>query len=145
MDVILPSLEISVGDNFELGLEFVNHSVQTRTVEAYVSGSVVYYTGVSGNEFLFKSPTVSIQAQKSVLIIDQRLMQETGVCKLLNWIAMVAGVKELVTIESRDYMDHLVEQANFNFIVTGKIKETGHIVTAMKVVTLHNPKLTVEV
>lgn len=118
VDVTLPTLEISVGDNFELGVEFVNHSIQTRTVEAYVSGSVVYYTGVSGNEFLFKSPTVSIQAQKSV--------------------------KELMTIESRDYMDHLVEQANLNFIVTGKIKETGHVVTAMKVVTLHNPKLTVE-
>lgn len=42
-------------------------------------------------------------------------------------------------------MDHLVEQANLNFIVTGKIKETSQIVTAMKIITLHNPKLIVEV
>ncbi|XP_014842235.1 PREDICTED: coagulation factor XIII A chain isoform X2 [Poecilia mexicana] len=119
VDVVLPTLEISVGDDFEFNVEFVNQSLQKRTVEAYVSGSVVYYTGVSSNEFLFKTPTVTVPAQKSV--------------------------KELMMIESRNYLNHLVEQANLNFIVTGKIKETGRIVSAMKVVTLHTPKLTVEV
>ncbi|MEQ2211679.1 hypothetical protein XENOCAPTIV_011928 [Xenoophorus captivus] len=118
VDVVLPTLEISVGDDFEFSVEFVNCSDQKRTVDAYISGSVVYYTGVSGKEFLLKTPTVTIQAQKSV--------------------------KELMTVESRNYMDHLVEQANLHFIVTGKIRETGRIVTAMKVITLHNPKLTVE-
>lgn len=54
-------------------------------------------------------------------------------------------VTETVVIESKNYMKKLVEQANLNFIVTGKVKETGQIVTAMKVVTLHNPKLIVEV
>ncbi|MEQ2309953.1 hypothetical protein AMECASPLE_003872 [Ameca splendens] len=118
VDVVLPTLEISVGDDFEFSVEFVNCSDQKRTVDAYISGSVVYYTGVSGKEFLLKTPTVTIQAQKSV--------------------------KESMTVESRNYMDHLVEQANLHFIVTGKIRETGRIVTAMKVITLHNPKLTVE-
>ncbi|KAM4565524.1 coagulation factor XIII A chain [Fundulus diaphanus] len=118
VDVVLPTLEVRVGDDFELSVEFVNHSNQKRTVEAYISGSVVYYTGVSSNEFLFKTPTVTLQAQK--------------------------GAKESMTIESGSYMNHLVEQANLNFIVTGKIKETGRIVTAMKLVNLHNPKLTVE-
>ena len=65
VDVTLPTLEISVGDDFELDLEFVNRSNQRRTVEAYVSGSVVYYTGVSAYEFLFKTPTVTIGPQKS--------------------------------------------------------------------------------
>ena len=55
------------------------------------------------------------------------------------------GVKESVMVESKTYMKHLVEQANLNFIATGKVKETGQIVTAMKVVALHNPKLTVTV
>uniref|UniRef100_A0A3B5LR85 Coagulation factor XIII, A1 polypeptide b n=1 Tax=Xiphophorus couchianus TaxID=32473 RepID=A0A3B5LR85_9TELE len=110
VNVVLPTLEISVGNDFEFNVEFVNQSLQKRTVQAYVSGSVVYYTGVSSNEFLFKTPTVTIPAQKS-----------------------------------ENYLAHLVEQANLNFIVTGKIKETGRIVTAMKVVTLHTPKLTVEV
>nr|BAT61945.1 transglutaminase FactorXIII [Oryzias latipes] len=119
VDLTLPTLEISVGDDFELDLEFVNHTKEKRTVAAYISGSVVYYTGVSGHEFLFRTPTVQIGPQKSV--------------------------KELVQIESKKYMQHLVEQCNLNFIVTGKIKGTGKIVTATKLVTLHNPKLTVEV
>lgn len=48
-------------------------------------------------------------------------------------------------VESKKYMKHLVEQASLHFIVTGKVKETGQIVTAMKAVTLHNPKLIVKV
>lgn len=119
VDLVLPTLEIGVGDDFKLDVEFINRSGQQRTVEAYISGSMVYYTGVSSNDFLFKTPTVRIQPQKTV--------------------------KEIVNIESKDYMKHLVEQANLHFIVTGKIKETGRIITAMKVVTLRNPKLIVEV
>lgn len=65
VDLTLPTLEISVGDDFELDLEFVNRSKEKRTVEAYISGSVVYYTGVSGHEFLFRTPTVQIGPQKS--------------------------------------------------------------------------------
>lgn len=58
---------------------------------------------------------------------------------------LLSGVKETVVVESKRYMRHLVEQANLHFIVTGKIRETGQIITAMKVVTLHNPKLGVKV
>lgn len=59
--------------------------------------------------------------------------------------ALFGGVKETVVVEAKRYMKHLVEQANLHFIVTGKIKETGQIITAMKVVTLHNPELSVKV
>lgn len=48
-------------------------------------------------------------------------------------------------MESKKYMKRLVEQANLHFIVTGKIRETGQIITAMKVITLRNPKLIIEV
>ncbi|KAG7495537.1 coagulation factor XIII A chain [Solea senegalensis] len=119
VDVVLPTLEISVGNDFELNVEFVNRSDQERTVDAYISGNVVYYTGVTSSEFMFNTPTVEIKPNKTV--------------------------KELVEVESKIYMRDLVEQANLHFIVTGKVKETGQIVTAMKVVTLRNPKLTVEV
>lgn len=119
VDLTLPTLEVAVGDDFEMNLEFVNHSDQRRTINIYISGSVVYYTGVTSAEFLFRDPTVTIGPHKSV--------------------------KELVTVEAKNYMKHLVEQANLNFIVTGKIKETGQIVSAMKVVTLHNPKLDIKV
>lgn len=53
--------------------------------------------------------------------------------------------KEVAIVESKKYMKRLVEQANLHFIVTGKIRETGLIITAMKVVTLRNPKLIIEV
>ncbi|KAM9836730.1 coagulation factor XIII A chain [Aulostomus maculatus] len=119
VDVLVPTLEINLGDDFELSVEFVNRSDEQRTVDAYISGSVVYYTGVSSSEFLFRTPSVKIGPNKSV--------------------------KEEMMIESRKYMKHLVEQANLNFIVTGKVKETGHIVSTMKVVALRNPKLKVEV
>ncbi|XP_068443825.1 coagulation factor XIII A chain [Clinocottus analis] len=119
VDVVLPTLEVSVGDDFALSVEFVNRSDQRRTVDTYVNGSVVYYTGVTSSEFLFRNPTVTIEPYKSV--------------------------KEFVTVESQKYMRDLVEQANLHFIVTGKIKETGQITSAMKVVTLHNPKLNVTV
>lgn len=119
VDLVLPTLEITVGDDFELNLEFINRSDERRTVDAYISGTVVYYTGVTSSEFLFRTPTVTIGPNKSV--------------------------KELLVVESKNYMKKLVEQANLNFIATGKVKETGQIVTAMKVVTLHNPKLNIKV
>ncbi|KAM7366390.1 hypothetical protein PAMP_015833 [Pampus punctatissimus] len=119
VELVLPTLQVIVGDDFELSLEFINRSDQRRTVDTYISGTVVYYTGVTSSEFLFRTPTVTIGPNKSV--------------------------KESLTIESKSYMKKLVEQANLNFIVTGKVKETSQIVTAMKVVTLHNPKLTIEV
>lgn len=119
VDLVLPTLEVTVGDDFELSLEFINQSDERRTVDTYVSGTVVYYTGVTSSDFLFKTPTVTIGPNKSV--------------------------KEVLAVDSKSYMNKLVEQSNLNFIVTGKVKETGQIVTAMKVVTLHNPKLTVEV
>nr|XP_046236903.1 coagulation factor XIII A chain [Scatophagus argus] len=119
VDLVLPTLEVRMGDDFELSLEFINRSDQRRVVDTYISGNVVYYTGVTSSEFLFRNPTVTIGPNKSV--------------------------KEMVTVESKNYMKNLVEQANLHFIVTGKVKETGKIVTAMKVVTLHNPTLTVTV
>ena len=65
MDLILPSVELAVGQDLELGVEFVNRSSERRTVDAYVSGSVVYYTGVTSSEFLFTTPTVTIEANQS--------------------------------------------------------------------------------
>lgn len=50
-----------------------------------------------------------------------------------------------MAVRSQDYMRKLVEQANLHFIATGKVKETGQIITSMRVVTLHTPKLSVEV
>lgn len=65
VDLVLPSLEVAIGDDFELSLGFNNRSDQPRVVEAYVSGNVVYYTGVSSAEFLLKEPTVAMEPNES--------------------------------------------------------------------------------
>lgn len=65
VDLVLPTLEIRVNEDFEMNLEFVNRSDQRRTVNAYISGSVVYYTGVASSEFLFRTPVVTLGPKKS--------------------------------------------------------------------------------
>ncbi|XP_017328082.1 coagulation factor XIII A chain [Ictalurus punctatus] len=115
---ILP-LEVQRGDDFHLELQFTNHSSQRRVVDIYISGNVVYYTGVPSAEIIFETPVVKLEPQQSK--------------------------KEKVVVRSKDYQSKLVEQGNLNFIATGKVQETGRIITAMRVVTVHNPKLTVQV
>lgn len=69
-----------------------------------------------------------------------------GQCRRSNVAFLCfSGANEVISVQSEKYMKHLVEQANLHFIATGKIKETGQIVTAMKVVTLRNPQLTITV
>ncbi|XP_077357690.1 coagulation factor XIII A chain [Festucalex cinctus] len=119
VDLLLSNVEVSVGDDFELNLKLVNRSSSRRTVEAYVSGSVVYYTGVFSSEFLFETPSVKIGPD--------------------------GCAKESVSVEAKQYMKSLVEQSNLHFIVTGKVTETGQIVSAMKVIRLRNPQLVVKV
>ncbi|XP_030636004.1 coagulation factor XIII A chain [Chanos chanos] len=119
VDVSIPAKEVRVGEDFELVLEFRNRSGQRRTVDVYVSGTVVYYTGVPSAEVVFKTPTVKLEPHKDF--------------------------KEVINVRSQDYMSKLVEQGNLHFIATGKVKETGQIITAMKTITMHNPKLRVQV
>lgn len=119
VDVEILSLDVRVGENFNVTLQFNNHSDQRRTVDMYIIGTVVYYTGVPGAEVVFNTPKVKLEPQQSK--------------------------EEKVLVRGEDYMHKLVEQGNIYFITTGKIKETRQIITAMKVITMHNPKLIVKV
>ncbi|XP_051927310.1 coagulation factor XIII A chain, partial [Hippocampus zosterae] len=119
VDLVLLDVRAGVGDDFDLTLKFVNGSGARRTLEAYVSGSVVYYTGLVSSEFLFATPSVQM---------------EPG-----------GHAKESVRVEAERYMKALVEQSNLHFIVTGKVAETGQIISAMKLIRLHGPTLTVKV
>lgn len=85
MDLVLPTLEVTVGNDFELSLEFINRSDQRRIVDIYVSGSVVYYTGVTSTEFLFQDPTVTIGPNKSEedVFPSTMLIQQPTTFKLL--------------------------------------------------------------
>ncbi|XP_046896125.1 coagulation factor XIII A chain-like [Hypomesus transpacificus] len=120
-DVVLelPPLEVRVGEDFHLTLQLTNRSEKRRVVNGYVSGTVVYYTGVTSSEFLFKTPRMTLDPMQTE--------------------------KEVVPVLYKDYQKHLVEQSNLHFIVTGKVKETGQIVTAMRVVALRNPEIIVQV
>lgn len=65
VDLVLPTLEVQVGEDFELTLQLVNSSDQRRVVDVFISGSVVYYTGVTSSEFLYRDRTLTIGPNKS--------------------------------------------------------------------------------
>ncbi|XP_076828889.1 coagulation factor XIII A chain [Brachyhypopomus gauderio] len=120
VDVEILGQEVQLGDTFDLVLQLTNHSVQRRVVDMHVSGTVVFYTGVPSAEVLFQTPTVKLEPQQSK--------------------------KEKLVVRSEAYLKKLLEvQGNLNFIATGKVKETGQIVTAMRLVAVNNPTLTVKV
>ncbi|XP_041925039.1 coagulation factor XIII A chain [Alosa sapidissima] len=119
VELILPAVEVRVGDDFAVTVELKNLSGKSRTLDLYVSGSVVYYTGVPSSEVIFKRHTLTVEP-KSV-------------------------AREMIAVRADDYMTNLVEQANLHFIVTGKSRETGQIATAMLTVAMRKPKLTVKV
>ncbi|KAA0722821.1 Coagulation factor XIII A chain [Triplophysa tibetana] len=119
VDVEIPIVEVRVGDKFDLILRFNNRSDQQRTADVYISGTVVYYTGVPSSEIVYKTLKVKLEPQQSK--------------------------EEKVSVRSEDYMHKLVEQGNINIITTGKVKQTGQIITAMKLIHTHKPKLIVKV
>lgn len=65
VDVILPTLDVTVGNDFSFEVEFINRSNEDRVVEAYISGNIVYYTGVTSSEFLLRDIAVTIGPRKS--------------------------------------------------------------------------------
>lgn len=74
VDVLLPTLEVTVGEDFELDLRFVNRSDQRRSVNAYISGNVVYYTGVTNAEFMMREPTVTMKPNESEPTVQLHLL-----------------------------------------------------------------------
>lgn len=65
VDMEMLSLDVRVGDNFNVTLQFNNHSDQRRTADVYVTGTVVYYTGVPSAEVVFNTPKVKLEPQQS--------------------------------------------------------------------------------
>ncbi|XP_064199891.1 coagulation factor XIII A chain [Anguilla rostrata] len=111
--------EVSVGDDFQLTLEFKNHSRDHRSINAFINGYVVYYTGVTSDEIKYKTLKVTLDPLQTERVT--------------------------VDVRSKDYMSKLVEQCNLHFIVTGRVEEGDQIVSAMRVITLHVPKLFIKV
>uniref|UniRef100_A0A8C1N4C0 protein-glutamine gamma-glutamyltransferase n=1 Tax=Cyprinus carpio TaxID=7962 RepID=A0A8C1N4C0_CYPCA len=90
VEVEIPNLDVRVGDNFDVTLQFKNNSDQRRSADVYITGTVVYYTGVPSAEVLFKTPKVKLEPLQS------------------------KDEKVLVRVE--DYMHKLVEQCKLHWI-----------------------------
>ncbi|KPP68896.1 Coagulation factor XIII A chain-like [Scleropages formosus] len=110
---------VTLGEDFQLVLIFQSLGRSLYNVDVFVSGNVMYYTGVSGPEFM--STTLQVQVDPS--------RQTTAT----------------VDVRSEEYMNKLFGHGNLHFFITGKVKETGHMLNIMHPVSLISPQLTVKV
>ncbi|XP_067233801.1 coagulation factor XIII A chain [Chanodichthys erythropterus] len=118
VDIELQADTIKMGDNFKLTMIIKNQTSQTCTVNATITGCVVFYTGVTSSTFMLENKTATVEASKT---------------KYLT-----------VDINAAEYTPHLVEQAKLLFVMYGSIEETNASITTMKVVTLLPPELTIK-
>ncbi|KAM4689607.1 coagulation factor XIII A chain [Discoglossus pictus] len=106
------------GSDFKVTLTFNNKSTNRYTVSAFLSGHVVFYTGVLKAEFKNKELNVTLDPTSSKTVDVQ--------------------------IKAGEYMSHLVEQASLHFFVTARINETKKILAKQKIVVLKVPELRIK-
>ncbi|KAH0617944.1 hypothetical protein JD844_016736 [Phrynosoma platyrhinos] len=125
---ITPSMEVdmdfvvedsALGSDFNVNITFRNNTQSGYTVTSYLSGSIVFYTGVSKNEFKNHSFNVTLEPMKAQTVE--------------------------VLIKSREYMSQLLEQASLHFFVTARVNETQKILARQKNVALKIPQLLLKV
>uniref|UniRef100_A0A8C1YFS0 protein-glutamine gamma-glutamyltransferase n=1 Tax=Cyprinus carpio TaxID=7962 RepID=A0A8C1YFS0_CYPCA len=110
---------IGIGENFKLTLNIKNQTSQKCTLNATITGCVVYYTGVTSSIFKLDSKTASVDPWKTT--------------------------KVMIDVAASEYMPYRVEQSNLLFVVYGRIQETGTALTTTRVVALRPPELTIKV
>ncbi|XP_072366123.1 coagulation factor XIII A chain-like [Scyliorhinus torazame] len=118
LDMHVPE-KVLLGANFDVGIELRNNSGEKRSMTVHLSGSVVFYTGVPKIQIKDKTIKVTVEPHKAY--------------------------QTQVKIKSKDYEDHLVEQAILYFLISGHVDETGQTLAAQKVVTLQIPTLNLRV
>ncbi|KAM5157448.1 coagulation factor XIII A chain [Mantella aurantiaca] len=106
------------GSDFKVILTFKNQSSNLYTVSAFLTGHVVFYTGVLKSEFKNKTIEVTLDPL-TTKTVD-------------------------VNIKASAYMSHLVEQASLHFFVTARINETKKIMAKQKIVVLQVPELRIK-
>lgn len=106
------------GSDFKVILTFKNQSSNLYTVSAYLTGHVVFYTGVLKSEFKNKTIEVTLDPFSNKTVD--------------------------VNIKASEYMSHLVEQASLHFFVTARINETRKIMAKQKIVVLQVPELRIK-
>ncbi|XP_056869457.1 coagulation factor XIII A chain-like [Takifugu flavidus] len=113
VNVVIHSNEVYLGYNIELDIEFHNPGGLEKMVNALLSGSVVYYTGVISNDL-----------------------------KEIKFTATVAGNSMehvRLTVKADDYMPFLGSQLSLRFILS--IESEDQSVSTMKVVNLKTKDL----
>uniref|UniRef100_A0A670ZGA7 Coagulation factor XIII A chain n=1 Tax=Pseudonaja textilis TaxID=8673 RepID=A0A670ZGA7_PSETE len=108
-----------LGSDFNVTITFQNKTSRPYTVTAYISGNVVFYTGVPKTEFKNDSFDVTLEPMKAETLE--------------------------VLIESSEYMSQLLEQASLHFFVTARVNELQKILARQKTVSLKIPQLHLKV
>uniref|UniRef100_A0A8C6XEN5 Coagulation factor XIII A chain n=1 Tax=Naja naja TaxID=35670 RepID=A0A8C6XEN5_NAJNA len=108
-----------LGSDFNVTITFQNKTSRPYTVTAYISGNVVFYTGVPKTEFKNDSFDVTLEPMKAETLE--------------------------VLIESSEYMSQLLEQASLHFFVTARVNELQKILAQQKTVSLKIPQLHLKV
>ncbi|XP_077952530.1 coagulation factor XIII A chain-like [Gasterosteus aculeatus] len=117
MTVDVEAKQIMVGEDVDLKMIFSNNGAEDELVQANLACSIIFYTGVTSTHFKEHSFTFTVPANEIKT--------------------------EALTIKAGDYMPHLGSQVSLHFIVTGKSDDQS--VTAIKVLTLQKPQLSLRV
>ncbi|NXV76204.1 F13A factor, partial [Atlantisia rogersi] len=107
-----------LGSDFKVTITFRNKSRNSYTATTYLSGNIVFYTGVTKSEFKKHSFSAKLEPSSS------RAFD--------------------VLIKSSEYMSELLDQASFHFFVTARINETGKILAMQKAAILEIPTLQIK-
>ncbi|KFO06680.1 Coagulation factor XIII A chain, partial [Balearica regulorum gibbericeps] len=107
-----------LGSDFKVTITFRNKSRNYYTATTYLSGNIVFYTGVTKNEFKKNSFNAKLEPSSSSAFD--------------------------VVIKSSEYLSDLLDQASFHFFVTARINETGKILATQKATVLEIPTLRIK-
>uniref|UniRef100_A0A8C9G4N9 Transglutaminase-like domain-containing protein n=1 Tax=Pavo cristatus TaxID=9049 RepID=A0A8C9G4N9_PAVCR len=110
-----------LGSDFKVTIIFRNKSRNSYTAATYLSGNIVFYTGVTKSEFKKHSFSAKLKPLS---------------CKTSAFDVMIT---------SAEYLSDLLDQASFHFFVTARISETGKVLAMQKAVVLEIPTLKIKV
>ncbi|XP_070842267.1 coagulation factor XIII A chain-like [Chaetodon trifascialis] len=117
LTVTVSAEPVYLGQDVNLAVDFQNQSELTTTVHAHLAGSVIFYTGVTANQFKDLDFTATVPAYQTERVV--------------------------LNVTAQEYMPHLGSQLCLHFVVTGQADDQS--VTAIKVVDLQTPGLTMTV
>uniref|UniRef100_A0A9R1SLM1 protein-glutamine gamma-glutamyltransferase n=2 Tax=Cyprinus carpio TaxID=7962 RepID=A0A9R1SLM1_CYPCA len=148
---------IRIGENFKLTLNIKNQTSQKCTLNATITGCVVYYTGVTSSIFKLDTTKVMIDVaaseympyrveQSNLLFVVYGRIQETGTA--LTTTRVVAPRPPDLTIKvtgaprvGKDFMVTVSFRNPFNFILNNvqlRLESPGLILTRLKTYALQD-------